>query len=299
MKLDGERCPACRGVRLIESSVNASDMPVGHVITVKECPVCDFAWQWPPQRDLQASIQHAKTRYTTDQDCSYYHPERREKVALEQLAFVESLARTPRRLLDVGAGDGAFVKVAASRGWSALGLDPAAPEEIVGNPAIRQITLDGLPAGELFDVVTLWDVIEHLDQPFEVLQEAVQRVRPGGWLVVETGNFQSLNRLKAGKSWWAYAADHRWYFSPPVVEQMFASLGLVNVKCGDRVLRPSWQGSRKAPPPWLGKHVRSALKKPHHVVDEIRSYLHHRTAAEKWPLWGGLSIFNMVGQRRS
>ena len=298
MQLDGDRCPACRASRLKTSSVVASDMPAGYEIEIKECGACGFAWQWPPQRDLEASIQHAKTRYTAPQNSEYYKSDKRERVALEQVLFVESLTHRLGSLLDVGAGDGTFVKVAASRGWSAAGLDPAAPEEIIGNPSIRQTTLDNLGAEEFFDLVTLWDVIEHLDRPLDVLREAVEHVKPGGWLVVETGNFQSMDRVKAGSTWWAYAADHRWYFAPPIVKKMLTSLGLINIKCGDRVLRPGWQGNKQASAPWLGKHIKTALARPHHAAREFHGYMQEWAAKDKWPLWGGLSIFNMVGQRR-
>lgn len=298
MKLDGAKCPSCHGGSLQTAAVHASDMEAGDTITVKACRDCCFAWQWPPQRNLESSIAHAKTRYSEPQDNDYYKPEQREKVASTQLGFVESLDPPGRRLLDVGAGDGAFVRVAAAHGWEVVGLDPAAPQAVAGNPSILQMTLEQLPADEQFDVITLWDVIEHLDFPLEVLAQAVTHLKPGGLLVAETGNYQSANRLHAGDSWWAYAADHRWYFAPPVVERMFRSLDLTDIQRADRVLRPGWQGDPQVRP-WLGGHIRSIIKRPDRTFRELGYYLRQRSAAQRWPHWGGLPIFSMVGRRPS
>ena len=48
-------------------------------------------------------------------------------------------------------------------------------------------------ADATYDIVTLWDVIEHVEDPLGLLISAMAHLRPGGWLVVETGNYQSAD----------------------------------------------------------------------------------------------------------
>ncbi|MEM8883586.1 MAG: class I SAM-dependent methyltransferase, partial [Planctomycetota bacterium] len=290
-----DACPACGDRELIEQTVHASDVPTGLMIGVRACPRCEFAWQWPPQRDLEQSVEHALRRYTENQSNDYYDPDRRRQVAKIQLGYIESLTSEVGSVLDVGCGDGAFIRNAAKRGWKAVGHDPGSPISMEGNPRLAQATLSDLDGDERFDVVTLWDVIEHLDEPESVLEAARARLKPGGWLVVETGNYQSLTRLQAGASWWAFAADHRWYFAPPILMQMLSELGLRDVRCPDRVLRPGWSGEVN-PKPWLRGTLQRILRNPVHTGREIRRHRQTHEANRRWPRWSGIPIFVVAGR---
>jgi SAM-dependent methyltransferase len=122
-------------------------------------------------------------------------------------------------MLDVGCGKGQFVAVARERGIEAWGveLDQGACEyarEELGVQTVLHGSLDhpGLPSK--FDVITLWDVIEHVPDPVSLLRETADRLNPGGLVVVRTANIRSFafDRRRAG--WWAFGSDHRFYFSP-------------------------------------------------------------------------------------
>jgi len=112
----------------------------------------------------------------------------------------------PGRLLDVGAGAGAFLQYAQDRGWDVLGLD--VQEDFIRG--IRERT--GLPTytGELsdaaiqsrrFDAVTLWDVIEHVPSPRTTLEAVAKVVRPGGIVALSTINAASINARLFGGNW--------------------------------------------------------------------------------------------------
>ncbi|MBL7183339.1 MAG: class I SAM-dependent methyltransferase [Anaerolineae bacterium] len=80
-----------------------------------------------------------------------------------------------RRLLDVGCHIGVFLGIAQERGWAAWGIEPsrwAAREARGRGLQVIEGTLDDVHlAGESFDVITLWDVIEHLTDPLRELRE--------------------------------------------------------------------------------------------------------------------------------
>lgn len=292
---NGVRCPSCQAKRLQRRSVLASDLAPGSRITICVCRNCEFAWQWPLHRSFDESVDHAVRRYGEEQNHAYYDEQNRAEVAAEQVRFLDGQFDVGRRLLDVGAGDGAFVRQAAKSEWTATGLDPAAPKWREGSGELLRGVIDDLPDDRRFDIVTLWDVIEHLEAPMTVLKQAVNKLVPGGYLVVETGNYQSASRLVGGESWWCYAADHRWYFSPPVVERMLSSLGLVEIDCAPITLRPKWSRNR-TPKPWLKRTVIAALRNPLKAHFEIRAHMDHRKLDRKWPQWGHLPIFTMTGR---
>jgi 2-polyprenyl-3-methyl-5-hydroxy-6-metoxy-1,4-benzoquinol methylase len=92
--------------------------------------------------------------------------------------------------------------------------------------------------GEGYDVVTLWDVIEHLREPCDTLTEIRRRMKPGGRLFIETGNWASWRHLKDGDRWGLILLDHQFYFTPNSLAKLVSAAGfrgfhLVN-RYGDR-----------------------------------------------------------------
>lgn len=122
-------------------------------------------------------------------------------------ACVESQTDPPatakRRYLDVGCGGGIFAESAARlhETESVLALDPSteviavAQEHARQDPLLlqpgrleyRNTSLEGLPKAEAqFDIVTLFEVIEHINQPAPFLKSCLPFVKPGGWLILST-----------------------------------------------------------------------------------------------------------------
>jgi 2-polyprenyl-3-methyl-5-hydroxy-6-metoxy-1,4-benzoquinol methylase len=99
----------------------------------------------------------------------------------------------PGRLLDVGCGFGHFVHWAQAHGWDAWGCDadPWAREQTV---APGQIVASPEAAPAPFDLITLWDVLEHVPEPMSLSRSLRPLLRSGGRLVVGCPNFVSMQR---------------------------------------------------------------------------------------------------------
>lgn len=108
--------------------------------------------------------------------------------------FLDTWPGPPGRVLDVGCGGGWFLRVAADRGWDAVGVDlsPVAvrrAREILGVDA-REGTVEAQAfAAGTFDLVTLWNVLEVIPDPLALLRAARPLVRPGGVLHLRTQNY--------------------------------------------------------------------------------------------------------------
>ncbi|MCO5724208.1 class I SAM-dependent methyltransferase [Robiginitalea marina] len=138
--------------------------------------------------------------------------------------LIESFAGPKGALLDIGAGTGDFVRYMGGRGWQTFGIEPSPAAR--GRAAEKGVGLyTGLQEvnGSLFDVITLWHVLEHLPDPEGSLRDISGLLKPGGWLVLALPNFRSLDARHYKSYWAAYDVPrHLWHFSreaiPPLVE---------------------------------------------------------------------------------
>ncbi len=302
LNLKGNSCPFCNGDNLLRYSAPAHDAAPRRV-NIVECRTCQAGWQWPLQRTEQQSVVEFENAYTKHGVGTYFDPLKRESVADCQREFLETKIQIPGRLLDVGCGDGNFARHMAGRGWNVVGLDPAMLSEVTedrspGRLRLQPGSIADLPEHEAFDAITLWDVVEHVEKPAQLIAQATTRLAPGGMLVVETGNYQSAGRIQSHGTWWNYQIDHRWYFAPPQLSALLTQAGLDNIELADRVLRPWWKGQRDMSPPRLSSLAKTIAKKPWGLTAAWRCHQELAHANKNWKGWGGLEIMTMIGRKR-
>lgn len=143
-----------------------------------------------------------------------------------RLRTIENRARGGR-LLDVGAGWGVFVGAAQERGWDALGIDLC----LYAAQLVREIFKIELKQGAFeeadfpsahFDVITMWEYLEHAIDPAAALQKAAHILKPGGLLALSSPNTESLFNRSAfnrGEGQWD-TPDHFHLFSRTNIEQL-------------------------------------------------------------------------------
>jgi 2-polyprenyl-3-methyl-5-hydroxy-6-metoxy-1,4-benzoquinol methylase len=154
-----------------------------------------------------------------------------------------------KRLLDVGCGLGYFVQRAQAAGAEAYGceLSPVAVRYAQDRLGLRTVQLGALEhlgyRRGSFDVITLWDVIEHLRDPFPVIRCAASLLRPSGVLFIQTPNVgfslpfaRMKRRLSVGSPDLMEPRDHMNNFSRETLTELLARAGLGRVTY--RVLAP-------------------------------------------------------------
>jgi len=100
-------------------------------------------------------------------------------------------------LLDVGCAFGSFLRLAASRGWNVMGVEVSAyssqyARETLGFDVYTGDLLHAPLDGRQFDLITFWDVIEHIRDVRGNLVRASELLRPGGFLIITTDNYRGL-----------------------------------------------------------------------------------------------------------
>lgn len=299
--LQGQSCPSCGSRSFIQFGVNAFD-DTG-TISINRCFQCDLAWQWPKARGLSETITYFDQRYQaagTD-NRRYFEPQRRGQVAKLAMDFVQNAAPAARTLLDVGAGDGALIKEAERRGLQAVGIEPSTEacrrfQPQSGSAEMIHGTLDSVRPEAKFDVITLMDVIEHLDDPLAALQRVKHNLKTNGALIIETGNFLSIERVVAAEAWWCYQWDHRWYFAPPTLARLLKSAGFEPCQLAPRVLRPEWNQRPHYRGPSRILLLKEAVRQPLSAARVWRRYRDLKCCADEWAEWSRLNIFAMAAR---
>ena len=136
-----------------------------------------------------------------------------------------------RRLLDVGAAYGLLLVAARAHGFDGVGVEPVAACAAFAERELGETVLSGriedldLPP-ESFDVATMLDVVEHFDDPRAAVRRVHSLLRPGGLLVVETGDLDALVSRACGKRWYFYdPPQHVTFFSRRSLVAMLARAG--------------------------------------------------------------------------
>ena len=108
----------------------------------------------------------------------------------ERLSIIRNIVTGNGRLLDVGCGLGMFLRLAEERGFGVHGVDANAyaVERLRDRYGIEasNCLFEDFETDQRFDVVTMWDFLEHLSDPIAALHKAYGLLRPGSVMVVET-----------------------------------------------------------------------------------------------------------------
>lgn len=148
----------------------------------------------------------------------------------EILDSFEAVRKT-NRILDVGCGIGYFLDVAKSRGWEVYGTEytDSAVKICEGKGIIMQAGALNPKnyTAESFDVITSFEVIEHINTPNEETSRIFSLLRKGGYFYVTTPNFNSLLRYYLGPKYNVIGwPEHLSYYTPKTLSALMLSHGL-------------------------------------------------------------------------
>lgn len=193
--LSGSHCPLCDSQNIEQlSNSNREGGPLRTVI----CTDCGLVWSDPFPHDPRAFYENEyRLAYKSSYQPKAKHVYRAGQVALTRHQKIQHLISSPQTLLDVGVGGGEFAYLMKSLGHDVSGIEPNLG---YANYAKSQYDLnlqigflqDAQFAENSFDVITIWHVLEHTEDPLLVLSKLGSWLKPNGTLVVEVPNIEAV-----------------------------------------------------------------------------------------------------------
>ena len=162
-------------------------------------------------------------------------PEGRILTFKKEIKLLKKYKKKNGKLLDVGCAAGFFLHVAKQEGWNVQGVEPNSWLADYGRKNFEAKVFNGTLEeakfkDNMFDIITMWDVLEHIPDPKSALIEANRILKPGGILIISFPDFSSIFAKLFGKNWWFLLSHHLFQFTPKTLKRMLRMTGFKTLK---------------------------------------------------------------------
>jgi 2-polyprenyl-3-methyl-5-hydroxy-6-metoxy-1,4-benzoquinol methylase len=207
------------------------------------CPECGLESIWPqPDDQTLAGIYNELyfSHYNSGIDSQVVR-------AMKRATYARQFRRLPppasfggqRRLLDCGAATGFLVELAKEFGWDAFAVEISefgsqSCAQVLGHERVyrgqpQEASFAANPQGQ-FEVITMFDFIEHVRDPKDVLGWARQQLSSGGVLLLTTPRVGGMSWRLMGRLWFHYVREHLWFFNPQSIQALLRESGFSNIE---------------------------------------------------------------------
>jgi SAM-dependent methyltransferase len=226
-------CPIC-------SSTSSNPFCLKNGYTYMTCKHCLAIYVWP--LDVDINLVYTPEYFSGGSHGFGYVNYDEDKQAMrgtfiKYLEQIERWSSKSRDLLDVGAATGFFMQIARRHGWGVAGVELSSDAADIGRKRGLDIVTGDIFSeklnGRIFDVVTMWDVIEHLKDPIAVMRRVKTLLRPDGVLAINTPDSGSLWARLLRKRWQALIPpEHLILFNATSLSALLARSGFRLVEQG-------------------------------------------------------------------
>jgi 2-polyprenyl-3-methyl-5-hydroxy-6-metoxy-1,4-benzoquinol methylase len=242
-------CPACGSTHLHKALSATDHLVSGKDFEIWECESCTFRFTQNIPDAASIGKYYQSDNYISHSETSkgivnrLYHFVRGLTLADKRRLILSVTQLENGKLLDIGAGTGAFVHHMQANGWQTIGLEP---DEAARKNAKELNNVNLLPSeafmrfqSDTFDVVTMWHVLEHVHDLHHYIEQLKNIIKPGGRIFIAVPNYECYDASFYKSDWAAYDVPrHLYHFSE---EAMYKLLEKHNLKL--HATRPMWYDS--------------------------------------------------------
>ena len=218
-------CPLCKATGVAVSFPEARDYITGEIFQVLQCRACTVGFTSPPPENLEKYYPAQYRRYNP-----------LVLWVLKKLYHTQ-VNRWTRQFgrsgsaLEVGCGDGMMLDALRKKGWSVAGTErtEAMAEFARKNLGLEVYTggMDAIPAGKKFDLIIMFQVLEHIGEPMTMLNQCRDRLTENGELIIAIPNLDSWQSRYSAASWLHLDVPrHLFHYSPASLRTALDLAGL-------------------------------------------------------------------------
>lgn len=231
LKLD--QCPVCDSTK-IQTILNAKDHLVSHEsFTIDSCSNCGLRFTNPRPDDKELDHYYDSNEYISHSNETTSIVDSLYKIArvftLRSKRKLVGKYAINKQLLDVGCGTGYFLSECKKDNWKVTGIEPNDLARIQANQLLEDNVKQKLSdvSGHVYDVITLWHVLEHLPHLDHYISELKQMLHNSSTLIVAVPNYEAYEERKFGEHWAAYDVPrHLYHFNQNSIKHLFNKHGL-------------------------------------------------------------------------
>lgn len=241
-------CDMAHRGELMESVVGqdaATGAPM--VYHVLRCELCIAIHLWPIPDEEALTQFYAREFYETakpamiteyEEDADWWSTCTHGPVLDTAVMALKTAPVYASRILDIGAGPGLLLRHAQERGWCTHAIEPS-PVCAARLRRARHGVWEGSLSGYMqadttprsyYDIVTMWETLEHLPCPEDALLHVYDLLKPGGIVAICVPNDYTPQQIEACQQfglqhWWVVAPQHIWQFSPKTLQLLLRRCG--------------------------------------------------------------------------
>jgi len=147
----------------------------------------------------------------------------------KKLKLINSFKTPSKNILDVGAGTGDFLKVCKNNSWNVAGIEPSLEARNIAEKKGVSLKENLAEFKNIkFDVITLWHVLEHVENLSEYISTLNNLLADDGRLIIAVPNHKSYDANYYKQFWAAFDVPrHLWHFSQTSISKLFSSENMV------------------------------------------------------------------------
>lgn len=242
-------CPCCNSENIVKA-LSAKDRTVSNEeFEIWQCNACTarFTQNVPDKNEIEKYYQSED--YISHSDTkkgfinSLYHRVRKRTLHSKRKTVEKFTKLSTGKVLDIGAGTGAFLSTMDKAGWNVTGIEPDETarenaKKLYGLSLQTPQELFNLPP-QSFDAITMWHVLEHVHELHEYMDQLKKLLKPTGCLFVAVPNYTCYDEKVYKEFWAAYDVPrHLYHFSPRSITQLLLQHGLQL-----KDIKPMWYDS--------------------------------------------------------
>lgn len=232
--MTNNKCPWCESDKAQINLWLRDEFLTKEDFHICECLNCGLLYTMPrPNSDKIGSYYKSEDYYSHQENKKGFIPKVYEAVKKTNLNYKSNLALgelQPGCLLDIGCGVGDFLHTAEKLGWNCTGVEPSEEAKSIAKQRTMANILESSELERLqdesFDVITMWHVLEHVDDLKWEMKQLQRLIKPNGRIVIAVPNYKSYDGQYYKELWAAYDVPrHLNHFNKTTIAKIFNSAG--------------------------------------------------------------------------